>query len=314
MLHGFDVSGFQGSTVPPADFVFVKATEGSSYTSGKFAAQYASAKSHAKVRGAYHFARPEASSGASQADRLLAVAKAVPGEMLCLDLEASKLNQSQTNAWAREFGDRLRAKAPGVTTIVYMGSGYASNGTGRDLNQHFDWWWFPQYPSTANTSTWRTSFSPSLPGGLTCGWKTPHIWQWTDNFASLDASISTLTLDQLAGRGARPTPSEDDMIERELKPGLDAKTEFLLPPGKVTTFVANADNTYQNSTGVKATKPVQIRKSDGTWQSKTGTVGRAATDKSQPEFKLPLTDTKSTFVSVTRVDGTGDEPIVVGAY
>src|SRR6266403_2672913 len=103
MLHGFDISGYQGNTAPAADFVFVKATEGSSYTNTKFTAQWASAKSHAKVRGAYHFARPEASSGSSQADRLLAVAKAKPGEMLCLDLEASKLNQSQTNAWAKAF-------------------------------------------------------------------------------------------------------------------------------------------------------------------------------------------------------------------
>src|SRR6266403_2587567 len=123
MLHGFDISGFQGTTAPTADFVFVKATEGSSYTNAKFAAQWASAKTHAKVRGAYHFARPEASSGASQADRLLAVAKVKAGEMLCLDLEVSQLSQSATNSWAKAFGDRLRQKAPGVTTVVYMGSG-----------------------------------------------------------------------------------------------------------------------------------------------------------------------------------------------
>ena len=107
------------------------------------------------------------------------------------------------------------------------------------------------------------------------------------------------------------------MIERELKAGLDAKTEFLLPPGKVTTFVANADNTFQSAT-VKATAPVKIRvavrKSDGNWQSTTGTVGRAATDKSQPEFSFKFADAKSTFVSVTRVTGDGTEPVIVGAY
>jgi hypothetical protein len=210
LLHGFDVSAFQGDTVPTCDFVFVKATEGSGYTSSKFAAQWASARTHAKVRGAYHFARPEQSGGASQADRLLAVARTVPGEMLCLDLEASELGQSATNAWAKEFGDRLRAKAPGVTTVLYMGSGYATNGTGRDLSRHFDWWWYPQYPSTAHTSTWRTSFSPWVPGGLTSGWKAPHIWQWTDDFTGLDASISPLTINQLAGSGGS---KEDDVPE-----------------------------------------------------------------------------------------------------
>lgn len=211
MLHGFDVSAFQGNTVPSCDFVFVKATEGSGYTSSRFGAQWASAATHAKVRGAYHFARPEESSGASQADRLLAVAHVVPGEMLCLDLEASRLDQAATNAWAKAFGDRLRERAPGVTTVLYMGSGYATNGTGRGLAGHFDLWWYPQYKSTSRTSTWRPTFDPWLPSGLTCGWVRPQIWQWTDNFNGLDASVSPLTLDQLVNGGHAPTPKETDM-------------------------------------------------------------------------------------------------------
>lgn len=208
MLHGFDVSAFQDSTVPACDFVFVKATEGTAYTSSKFGAQWASAKVHAKVRGAYHFARPEQGSAAHQADRLIAIASPRPGEMLCLDLEASKLSQAETNAWAREFGDRLRSRAPGVTTVVYLGSGYATNGTGKDLNKHYDLWWYPQYPSTAKTSTWRKSFDPWLPSGLTCGWSNPHIWQWTNNFNGVDASISQLSITQLANGGDIP---EDDV-------------------------------------------------------------------------------------------------------
>jgi hypothetical protein len=352
MLHGFDVSGYNPTTVRKCNFVFVKASEGKAYRSGSFSGQWASAHVNADWRGGYHFARPEESSYKDQADRFMDIVQPQPGEGLCLDLEASKLTQSATNTWARSFGDRLRDKAPGVTTVAYFGSGYAGNGTGRNLKDHFDYWWYAQYPSAyqiapasgpqipyddeaqraanrseavrgrlliaAMTTSWPSAVSPWLPSGLTCGWTKPDIWQFTDNWNGLDASISTLTLAQLAGAGAQPTPMEDDMIERELKPGLDAKTEFLLPPGKVSMFVANADNTYQNATGVKATGPVQIRvairKADGTWQSKTGTVGRAAADKTQPEFKLPLTDVKSTFVSVTRVDGDGTEPVVVGAY
>lgn len=206
MINGFDISAYQTTTAPTAHFVFVKATEGKDYTSSKFNAQWASAKSRAKHRGAYHFARPEESSAESQAKRFLDMVKPVVGESVWLDLEASKLNQSQTNAWAKAFGDYVRAHAPGVTSGVYMGSGYATNGTGRDLNQHFDLWWYPQYPSTAETSTWRTSFTPWLPGGLTCGWKAPHIWQWTDNFNGLDANISLLTLDKLSGV-SQPTPA-----------------------------------------------------------------------------------------------------------
>src|SRR5690242_9909419 len=99
LLHGVDVSAYQGATVPVMDFVIVKATEGKSYTSSRFAAQWASAKARARHRGAYHFARPEESSAASQAARFLSVVKPVPGESVWLDLEASKLSQAQTNTW-----------------------------------------------------------------------------------------------------------------------------------------------------------------------------------------------------------------------
>ncbi|MGI5232850.1 glycoside hydrolase family 25 protein [Actinoallomurus sp. CA-142502] len=199
LLRGHDISAYQGPTAPAVDFVIVKATEGRSYTSSRFAAQWKSAKSRAKHRGAYHFARPEESTATSQAARFLDVVKPVPGESVWLDLEASDLSQTRTNAWAKTWGDYIREHAPGVTSGVYMGSGYASNGTGRDLDQHFDLWWYAQYPSAARTSTWRTTFDPWLPSGLTCGWKTPHIWQWTANLNGLDANLSTLTLDQLAG-------------------------------------------------------------------------------------------------------------------
>jgi hypothetical protein len=92
-----------------------------------------------------------------------------------------------------------------------MGSGYASNGTGRNLADHYDIWWYPQYPSAARTSKWRITFDPWLPSDLTCGWTEPDIWQWTSNFNGLDANLSPRTIDQLASLGEQPTPLEDDM-------------------------------------------------------------------------------------------------------
>jgi GH25 family lysozyme M1 (1,4-beta-N-acetylmuramidase) len=227
MIHGFDVSAFQDNSVPRADFIFIKATEGRSYKSSKFAAQWADAKRHGMLRGAYHFARPEDSSASAQADRLIDAAEAEPGELLCLDVEASDLSQGKTNAWVKDFGDRLRAKAPGVTTVVYLGGRYASSRTGKGLSEHFDFWWYPQYPRSFlravraaavlrrrhprsaeaprrvpvghKTSKWPSSFSPRLPSGLTTGWRRPHIWQFTDDFDGLDANISALSRDRLAG-------------------------------------------------------------------------------------------------------------------
>lgn len=234
LLHGVDVSAYQGATVPVMDFVIVKATEGKSYTSSRFAAQWASAKTRARHRGAYHFARPEQSSAADQAARFLAVVKPVPGESVWLDLEASDLSQAKTNAWAAAWGDYIRTHAPGVTSGIYMGSGYATNNTGKGLAAHFDYWWYPQYPSAYQlapgspdreviralnrsgslpvatpiaraTTSWPTSVSPWLPSGVAAtGWSKPHIWQFTDNYGpGLDANVTALTLDQLAGDGGQ---------------------------------------------------------------------------------------------------------------
>lgn len=245
LLHIYDVSAYQGTTVPTGDAVFVKATEGSTYKSDKFAKQYASAKTRARHRGAYHFARPEASSAKSQADRFLDVVQPQRGESLWLDLEASGLNQAKTHDWAAAWADRIRDQAPGITHGLYLGSGYATNNTGRGLADEFPLWWYPQYPSAyqlapgvnpealraanrseahpgrtpiaAKTTRWPPAVAPWLPSGLTFGRKLPDIWQFTDNLSGLDASVSALTLAQLAGTGG-PTNSTEANVYGGIPP------------------------------------------------------------------------------------------------
>jgi hypothetical protein len=236
-LHGYDISAYQGTTAPAGDFVIVKATEGASYTSSKFKAQYASAKSKAKHRGAYHFARPEQSTYKDQAARFLDVVQPEVGESVWLDLEASKLSQAATNTWARGWGDYMHDHAPGITFGVYLGSGYVSNNTGRDLSKHFDLWWYPQYPGAyqvanmvgidleelraenrssliperhliaATTTKWPPAVTPWLPATNNTGWKSPDVWQFTDNWQGLDASVTALTIAQLASGNTPPPPA-----------------------------------------------------------------------------------------------------------
>lgn len=285
MIRGFDVSAYDSATVPSADFVFVKATEGATYTSGRFAAQWASAKARARVRGAYHFARPERSGAASQADRFLAVVRPVVGEVLCLDLEASGLSQAATNAWAKAFGDRLRARAPGVATAVYLGSAYASSGTGRGLSAHFDLWWYPQYPSTAPTTTWPASFSPWLPSGITTGWRRPHIWQWTDEYAgSHDADVSTLTVTQLAA-GDGSQQREDEMISGRITEGKGDKGSILCPEGRFTTLSVGWDNT------LALTDPPVLRQAPAVLRVAMHQPGRKGRTEAQVTVGAPLGET-----------------------
>ena len=71
---GMDVSGYQGNVAwqtaynNGARFAYVKATEGTTYTNPYFAQQYNGSYNVGMIRGAYHFAHPNSSSGTAQAD------------------------------------------------------------------------------------------------------------------------------------------------------------------------------------------------------------------------------------------------------
>lgn len=60
MLHGVDVSTYQPGWTPDQNdkFVFVKSTEGSTWTSGQAAAQLKAARDKRLQVGHYHFMRP----------------------------------------------------------------------------------------------------------------------------------------------------------------------------------------------------------------------------------------------------------------
>ncbi|KAG6856938.1 hypothetical protein H0H87_011924 [Tephrocybe sp. NHM501043] len=76
--QGIDVSGYQPNInwasvkANGVQFAFIKATEGTSYTNPEFSSQYTGATNNGLIRGGYHFARPDISSGATQATFFLA--------------------------------------------------------------------------------------------------------------------------------------------------------------------------------------------------------------------------------------------------
>ncbi|MGI8882241.1 MAG: GH25 family lysozyme [Jatrophihabitans sp.] len=77
-LPGADVSHYQGAIdfgamkTDGANFVYIKATEGTTYHDPMFSADYSGATNAGLLRGGYHFARPDSSGGASQANYFLA--------------------------------------------------------------------------------------------------------------------------------------------------------------------------------------------------------------------------------------------------
>lgn len=70
---GNDVSSHQGTVdwnswkSKGVTFAYIKATEGTTYTNSDFSALYTGATNAGLIRGSYHFAHPESSTGAAQA-------------------------------------------------------------------------------------------------------------------------------------------------------------------------------------------------------------------------------------------------------
>ncbi|KAK7451787.1 hypothetical protein VKT23_012466 [Stygiomarasmius scandens] len=168
--QGIDVSHFQGTVDFAAvaanglEFAFIKATEGTTFTDPSFSANYDDATSAGLIRGAYHFAHPDSSSGADQAQFFLA----------------------HGGGWTAD-GITL----PGVLDIEYNPSGAecyglsASAFTGRFpiIYTTTDWWTTCTGNSDAfgnDNPLFIARYASSI-GTLPAGWDFATFWQYADS-------------------------------------------------------------------------------------------------------------------------------------
>lgn len=178
-VAGFDVSRYNpdvdwaGLVASGHRFVYVKATEGTSYRSPTYAAQRASAQGVGLATGAYHYARPGASDGAAQArfftangGRWTADGRTLPG---ALDLEQSTsgaschgLTPAAMRQWVRDFS-RTYAELNGREPVVYVKAEVwrACVGDARDVGDQPLW----LYDHDGG------------PDPLPAGWQRPTLWQ-----------------------------------------------------------------------------------------------------------------------------------------
>lgn len=114
-INGIDVASFQSTTYSTAGqaFVMVKATEGTTYTNPKHAAQVATGRAHDLVVGHYHFARP--GSVSAQSDYFLRHAAAKAGEILVLDWEDTGVPDQDKDSWIKH----VQSAAPGHRVVLY---------------------------------------------------------------------------------------------------------------------------------------------------------------------------------------------------
>nr|QNJ46238.1 GH25 muramidase [Hamigera paravellanea] len=185
-VQGFDISHYQAKVDfaaayrSGARFVIIKATEGTTYTDPAFSSHYTSATNAGFIRGGYHFAHPDSSSGAAQATYFLAHGGGWSGDGITLpgmlDLEYNPsgatcygLSDAAMVAWIQDFVDTYHART-GRYPMIYTTA---------------DWW---------NTCTGNSSkFSQTCPlvlaryassvGTVPGGWGYQTIWQNSDSYA-----------------------------------------------------------------------------------------------------------------------------------
>ncbi|KAH8645624.1 glycoside hydrolase family 25 protein [Xylariales sp. PMI_506] len=180
-VQGFDISNYEPTVDftaaynSGARFVIIKATEGTDYIDATFSQHWQGATAAGFVRGAYHYAHPETTSGAAQAKTFIGHGggwttdgKTLPG-MLDLEGSCSNLTVSQMVTWISDFSETYHV-VTGRYPMLYTSP---------------SWWQTCTGDSTAFSQTnalvlahWSTTVG-ALPGG----WSAQTIWQNADTYA-----------------------------------------------------------------------------------------------------------------------------------
>jgi GH25 family lysozyme M1 (1,4-beta-N-acetylmuramidase) len=178
---GIDVSHWQGSinwgSVAGSNrFVYMKATEGLTYRDPNFNSYYSGSYNAGMIRGAYHFATPNSSSGAAQADYFVSHGGgwSADGHTMppMLDIEYNPygatcygLSTGAMSQWIADFSNRVQA----LTTrwpVIYTTTNWWNQCTGG--NAGFG----------ANNPLFIARYASSV-GALPPGWGFYTIWQYS---------------------------------------------------------------------------------------------------------------------------------------
>ncbi|MGW2231029.1 lysozyme [Streptomyces formicae] len=182
--EGVDVSSHQGNVAwqtlwnSGVKWAYVKATESTSYKNPYFAQQYNGSYGVGMIRGAYHFATPDTSSGATQANYFASNGggwsrdgRTLPG---ALDIEWNPYgaacfgkSQSAMVSWIRDFLTTYKART-GRDVVIYTATSWWKQCTGN-------------YGGFGSTNPlWIPRYDTS-PGELPAGWGFHTMWQYTSS-------------------------------------------------------------------------------------------------------------------------------------
>ncbi|MFC5214942.1 lysozyme [Streptomyces coerulescens] len=186
---GHDVSShqknvnWQNSKAKGARFVYVKATESHTYRNPYYSQQYNGARTAGLVRGAYHFALPNKSSGKTQAaffvrngggwrsdgwtlPPALDIEYNPYGKQKCYGLSKAKMA-----GWIQSFSNEVK-RLTGRRPVIYTTTHWWNTCTG--TSRAF----------ASNHALWIARYNSSTAGSMPAGWQFWTFWQY-DNGGSL---------------------------------------------------------------------------------------------------------------------------------
>ncbi|MGW7429832.1 lysozyme [Streptomyces sp. NPDC054861] len=182
--EGVDVSSHQGNVAwstlwnSGVRWAYVKATEGTYYKNTYFSQQYNGSYNVGMIRGTYHFATPDTTTGAAQADYFVnngggwsKDGRTLPG---ALDIEWNPYGaacygktQSGMVTWIRDFLDRYRART-GRDAVIYTATSWWKQCTGNYAG------------FGAANPLWVARYATAV-GELPAGWPYYTMWQYTSS-------------------------------------------------------------------------------------------------------------------------------------
>ncbi|MFC6865834.1 lysozyme [Haloechinothrix salitolerans] len=183
-IEGIDVSGWQREVDwqywwdKGKRFAYVKATEGTGYRNPYFTQQYVGSYDVGMIRGAYHFALPDRSSGAAQARYFAerggawsADGQTLPG---ALDLEYNPYGETcygkskrAMRAWITDFHDTYREHT-GRAPVIYTSANWWNQcvGDGHGFEE--------------TVPLWVARYADKV-GDLPAGWDFHTFWQYSND-------------------------------------------------------------------------------------------------------------------------------------
>nr|WP_245880728.1 lysozyme [Streptomyces zhaozhouensis] len=182
-VQGIDVSHWQGAINWTSvrgsgiQFAWMKATEGTSFRDSSFNTNYPAAHGAGVIRGAYHFARPDVSNGATQANFFASNGGAWSRDNLTLpgvlDIEHNPygaqcygLSQTQMRTWINDFYNTYKSRTT-RDMVIYTTASWWNTCTGN--------WSGMSTKAPLWVAHWTTG-SPTIPAGF----PTWTAWQYTD--------------------------------------------------------------------------------------------------------------------------------------